>query len=302
MTEDNPCLPDGRQYVWNHSTLEPAKACARKYHLSVHYEMDEDGWWWGWVPKTHSDDITFGSHYAKALERYHSGILRYSHQDALREVVRLALEETAEWRSEHNFKNRETLVRSIIWYLDQFQDDPCETVVLATGRPAVELSFSFQLDDEIVLAGHMDRIVQYAGDVYVQDQKTTGASIGAWYFKRFNPNDQMSLYSIAAEVVWKTPVKGVMIDAAQIAVGFTRFERGFTFRTPAQTEKWLQDARYFIERTWEAEAKDWPLNDAACMLYGGCPFIDVCSRDPSVQREFLETRYVKRRVSPLEIR
>ena len=302
MEEPNPFLPDGRQFAWNHSSLEPAKACARKYHLSVHYECDDEGWWWGWTPKKYSDDLIFGSHYAKALERYHSAILRYSHDAALHEVIYLALVESHGWESESNNKNRETLLRSIIWYLDQHQDDPCQTVILSDGQPAAELAFSFELDSEIVLCGHMDRIVSYSDELYVQDQKTTGASIGSYYFKRYNPNDQMSLYSIAAQVVWGAPVKGVMIDAAQIAVGFTRFERGFTFRTPAQTDKWLLDARYHIERTWEAEARGWPLNDAACMLYGGCPFIEICSRDPSVQREFLETNFVKRRASPLAVR
>jgi hypothetical protein len=83
--------------------------------------------------------------------------------------------------------------------------------------------------------------------------------------------------------VWKAPVKGVMIDAAQIAVGFTKFERGFTFRTPEQSTEWLHDAEYHIKRTWEAAEQGWPMNDTACMNYGGCPYIDVCSKSPQVR-------------------
>jgi hypothetical protein len=33
------------------------------------------------------------------------------------------------------------------------------------------------------------------------------------------------------------------------------------------------------------------MNDAACMMYGGCPFRDVCGKDPSVRQEFLETLF-----------
>jgi ATP-dependent exoDNAse (exonuclease V) beta subunit len=80
--------------------------------------------------------------------------------------------------------------------------------------------------------GHLDRLVRYGGDYYVQDQKTTGSSIGPWYFKRYNPDNQMSLYTAAGAVVFNTPVKGVMVDAAQVAMGFTRFERGFSPSVP----------------------------------------------------------------------
>jgi len=254
----------------------------------------------GWRPKSSSDDLIFGSHYAKALETYHRQRAEGApHKESLSHVVELTLINTRDWVSEHNAKTRETLLRSIVWYLDTYENDPCETVVFPNGHPAVELSFRFQLDDDIMLCGHLDRIVSYGGDYYVQDQKTTGATMGGYYFRRYNPNDQMSLYTIAAEVVWHQPVKGVMIDAAQIAVGFTRFERGFTFRTQAQNNKWLRDAKYWIERTWEAEAEGWPLNDAACMMYGGCPFREVCSKDPSVQRQYLETLFERRPDNPL---
>jgi hypothetical protein len=79
-----------------------------------------------------------------------------------------------------------------------------------------------------------------------------------------------------------------MIDAAQIAVGFTKFERGFTFRTEPQISEWLHDAEYHIKMTWAAAEKGWPMNDASCGLYGGCPYIDVCSKDPHVRKDFLE--------------
>ncbi len=284
-------LPDGRQVYWNHSSLGPAKRCPRLYYYTVIE---------GWRAKSSSDDITFGWHYAKALEMYHKWRAQgASHKDATENVVFSTLADTIDWKSEHNIKGRETLIRSIVWYLDQYENDPCETVVLSNGAPAVEVTFEFQLDNEIMLCGHLDRIVRYGNDYYVQDQKTTGASLGGYYFKRFSPDDQMSLYTIAAEIIWKQPVKGVMIDAAQIAVGFTRFERGFTFRTAAQSEKWLTDAKYWIERTWEAGEAGWPLNDAACMMYGGCPFREVCSKDPSVQRQYLETLFERKPPNPL---
>ena len=244
--------------------------------------------------------LIFGAHYAKALERYHLyRATDLNHEESIHEVMTQLIRDSAGWESDHNFKNRDTLLRSVVWYLEEFKEDSCKTVILANDEPAVELSFRFQVEDEIWLSGHLDRLVTYANDFYVQDQKTTGTTLGAYYFQRFNPDNQMSLYTLAADVVWKTPVKGVMIDAAQIAVGFTRFARGFTHRTESQRREWLDTAIYHIKETWHChELNFWPMNDKACQLYGGCPFLEVCSKEPRIQADFLK-KYDIRMNEPL---
>jgi hypothetical protein len=298
---NNPFLPDGRQWAWNSSSLNPAKTCARKYYYEVIC---------GYVTKDENVHLTFGGIYASALEQYHS--MKAScgdHQAATIFAVSYALTasygklsaaECADLPGAARYKTRENLIRSIVWYLDEYENDPCETVILADGKPAVELTFKFKYADEIWFVGHLDRLVRYGGDYYVQDQKTTGSSIGPWYFKRYNPDNQMSLYTAAGAVVFNTPVKGVMVDAAQIAMGFTRFERGFSPRTDDQIEEWLKDAQYHIELTWAAAEHGWPMNDSSCQKYGGCAFLDVCSKSPSVRQDYLDGgKYVKRFRNPL---
>lgn len=113
----------------------------------------------------------------------------------------------------------------------------------------------------------------------------------------------MSLYSIAAKVVFNTPVKGVIIDAAQIAVGFTEFGRGMTYRTDEQSEEWLRDVKIWIDLAkGYAEAGYWPQNDTACDKYGGCTFRKVCSKSPQVRDIFLNSDFVKRPWNPLSVR
>lgn len=282
MTDESPFLEDGRRWLWSANSLD-ATICPRKYYYSSQL---------GLVSKTRKDDLIFGGYYSTACERYHR--LRatgHSHDDSERQVVLAALIESHGWDSRHNAKNRETLIRSIVWYFEEYADDPCKTVVLSTGEPAAELDFRFKLSGDIWFRGRIDRLVEYAGERYVQDQKTTGATIGGYYFDRYSPNTQMSGYAFAASMVWDSPVKGVMIDAAQIAVGFTRFMRGFTFRTEAQLEEWADAAKYRIEMIWSAAEANFPLNDSACMLYGGCEFRDVCARPASVRPEFLATNF-----------
>lgn len=301
---ESPFLPDSRQWAWNSSSLKPAKECPRKYQ----YEIVE-----GWRTKEESIHLTFGGIYAACLEVYHRNIANgLSHKDSRDAVVNMALKESQGKLKEEElklltggarYKTRENLIRSIIWYLEEYRDDPCKTVHLKDGRPAVELPFRFELTNEVVLCGHIDRIVEFNDEYYVQDQKTTGSTLGAYYFNRFSPDNQMSLYTIASQIVWHSPVKGVMIDAAQIAVGFTRFGRGFAFRTKEQNEEWLNDTKEVIERTWSYTLNGYyPQNDTACQNYGGCSFREVCSRSPQVRQSYLETKFVKHFRNPLEVR
>ena len=142
--------------------------------------------------------------------------------------------------------------------------------------------------ETILLSGHLDRVVEFSGDLWVLDRKTTKSTLGSYYFDQYSPNNQMTLYSLAGKVVLGTSVKGVIIDAAQIAVGFSRFERGFTLRTESQLEEWMENFREWVEQAHRfAQTNFWPMNDTACHQYGGCPFRGVCNKSPEVREKWL---------------
>jgi len=111
----------------------------------------------------------------------------------------------------------------------------------------------------------------------------------------------MSLYSFAGQVVLGTPVRGVIIDAAQILEDESRFGRGFTYRTPAQTQEWVQDLKYWLTLAEQYAVNNyWPMNDKSCGHYrsekddrSGCPFREICGKDPSVRETFLKTQFTK---------
>jgi hypothetical protein len=216
-----------------------------------------------------------------------------------------ATEGGAPWASDHNTKTRENLIRTIVWYLDQFgEDDSCTTVTLANGKPAVEHSFRLEADDGIILSGHLDRLVEYGGKPYIQDQKTTGSTITSRYFDGYNPDTQMSLYTFAGKAIFGLPVKGIMIDAVQIAVGFSRFERGFSFRDDGQLNEWYDNAMYHIEAARRATREDFfPMNPSSCSNFGGCEFRHICSKAPGIRENFLKGDFViGKRWDPLEVR
>ena len=203
-------------------------------------------------------------------------------------------------------KTRPNLIRTIIWYVEQFAEeteDGMSTYHLQNGKPAVELSFTLEFDDDTLYCGHLDRVVKMGNGLYVMDQKTTGGTIGTYYFDQFSPNNQMSGYAWAGQTVLHSPVRGVIIDGAQIAVNFTRFERGITTRTKDQLNEWYESARYSIGLAKQATVLDkWPMNLSACGNYGGCPFRQVCSRSPQVRENYLKSDYIEHNWDPLKAR
>jgi hypothetical protein len=272
----------------------------------------------GWTHQFKNVHLTFGGHYATALEHYHKHrALGLSIDDALIEIVTEAMVNTWEivgsrdgvpigkpWDGMHTAKTRDNLIRSIVWYVDQFGDEDIKTVMLPDGKAAVEYSFKLEVDDGFVLCGHLDRLCDYGGAYYIMDQKTTGTTITPAFFNQFMPDTQMSLYTFAGKAIFDLPIKGVIIDAAQIAVGFTRFERGFTFRTDSQLDEWYSDIMLDIHRAREATRNnEFPMNPTACGNYGGCEFRQVCSRSPEIREQFLKADFVKRTPwNPLEKR
>jgi hypothetical protein len=288
------------QFAWDSTSLGWYKTCPRLYEYSMIRGLRRKG-------AEENVHLAFGLVYHAALELYDrkraEGV---DHEAALRAALRYTLESTwtdgkpIDWN--HPVKTRSTLIRSVVWYIEEFRDDDAKTMILANGRPAVELSFKMQIGENL-LCGHLDRVVSYNDTLFVADRKTTTTTISSYYFDRYKPDNQMSLYTLATQVVFNAPVQGVIIDAAQIAVGFTRFARGITYRTPRELDEWLADTNNWIASAQRAsESGVFPMNDKSCHQYGGCAFLKICNSDPAIRESKLASEYEVRQWNPLESR
>lgn len=304
MTSHKKSFTNGVQTAWDATSLELAQTCLRKYYYSMIL---------GVSPKSKSVHLIFGGIYASALETfYKERALGASLHEATVKTVRHALTES--WDTEgghpmsfdHAAKTRPNLIRTIVWYIEQFGEETSDgmmTYHLESGKPAVELSFALEFDDDLLYCGHLDRVVSYAGQLMVMDQKTAGSTLGTYYFNQFSPHNQMSGYTWAGQTILKSPIKGVIIDAAQIAVNFSEFARSITTRTQAQLDEWRESALYTIRLAQSATALNkFPMNLSSCGNYGGCPFRQVCSSDPRVRQSYLESDYVSHNWDPLKER
>jgi len=301
-------LPTLQIYV-DASSLTEFKICPRRYYYSIVM---------GRQPMAESIHLTFGILLHKAAELYH--IRRFTkaegHADALREVIRWLMNATWDreanrpWTSGDKYKNRFTLVRTVVWYLDKYQEDELRTAILKDGRPAVELPFTMDAGytaftgEEFMLCGKLDRIVTFKSDYYVADIKTTQSTIGDYYFKKYTPDNQVTIYNLAGNVAFELPVQGLIIDGCQIAIEFSRFERGLIERTEAQMLEWQEELGYWLMNMNTCAEQDyWPKNDSACNMYGGCPFRSVCSqRNPTAAQKVIEGAYRERVWDPLKNR
>jgi hypothetical protein len=276
----------------------------------------------GYVPRAEAVHLEFGILYHKALELYDRWrFMGHDHDETLSKVVRWCLEATwrdgKPWRpsaelpaeDKISLKCREFLVRSVVWYLEKYKDDPAVTMMQADGSgPMVEMHFQFEIGVEwqghpFALCGYLDRVVIFNDLPFGMDRKTTTSTINSRYFEQFDPNNQMTLYTAASQIAFKNPVKGVIVDAAQIMVGGTQFQRSVVQKSQDQINEWLEDTYQWINSGIDyALRKHWPMNDKSCHNYGGCPFIKICTTSPNVRQSFLDTNFEVRKWNPLELR
>lgn len=299
----------GLQIAVDSTSLGIFKECPRKYYYSLIIGLE---------PKKRSVHLDFGTWLHKARETYEHAKAEGSDHESALEMALLGVLRASwnskmgrPWVSDHPTKNRKTLVQTVVWYLDEVaKNDPLKTVLLANGLPAVELSFTFPLDtkslttgEEIVLCGHLDRIVDFNDDLFVSDIKTTGSELSPSFFGQYSPDNQFSLYTAAGKVAFGTPVKGVIVDAIQVQVTGSRFARGIVQRSESQISEWLLATRYWVEQM-EAAASQllWPQNDKSCGLYGGCPFRLLCGKPPASREVWVKTEFQSRKWDPLERR
>lgn len=326
----SPFLPNTKiQFAWDSTSLGAIKLCPRYYEYTIIH---------GFVPKDEPVHLRFGIEYHSAIQDYEN--LRASgldFNDAVRETIGRLLVRSHDFDPDPttkagHYKNPHTLRQLVVDYLDHYRSDTCETYILANGQPAVELSFRWELDwgpelgrrtehgvqgGEVVeydlsqpylLCGHLDRVVTYTDELFVLDHKTTQTAPTEYYFAGFSPNNQVTLYSLAGRIVLDSPIRGVIIEAAQILLETPNvFKRKPIYTSDQLIQEWLNDLEITLQLAEDyARAEYWPMNDTACGMYGGCKFRKVCSKNPEVRKHYLSADFIqleeKDRWNPLKPR
>ena len=304
MTTENTAFNNGVQFAWDSTSIELFKTCPRKYYFTIVL---------GYVPRITPPPLAFGIAFHSVMETWHkllaSGVDKHS---ALIQVTRLAGQLGETLPLGDTARTKETLVRSVVWYLDQFWDDKAVTVILSSGEAAVEqhfkLPFMQYLDNEVLICGHLDRLVQWQGQAFVSDFKTSKYQLDQRFFNQFKPSTQMALYVTAchltAESLQSFPAAhGVIIDGVQLGVNFSRFARSVVSYSLEEVNEYIVGLQYWITQAMDAcKSNYFPPNESSCSKYSGCHFQEICSKPPARRPAFLEGKFVKRVWNPLNPR
>lgn len=291
------------QLVIDQTSLGLFKECPRKYY----YRIIE-----GWTSRAFNIHLAFGAWFHEGCEKYERAkAAGANHQEALRAAVRYALGATWDstlgkpWNSDHRDKNRYTLIRTLVWYLDSYGlNNRAKTLILKNGRPAVELTFRYTPNDPetgdellaltgepIEFAGHLDSMVVMEDTTFISDRKTTSRRLGPEYFSAYTPDNQFSMYTHAGKWAFQTDVAGVICDAARVTQSRSEFERQVIYRSEAQLREWYVDTVFWVQLMGRmAEQNRWPQNDKACFA---CPYRPVCARTPTARQTWLEADFIR---------
>lgn len=310
------------QYAWDSVSLTAAMACWRRYYYTIVLGLQRKG-------PASAIALDFGIAFHKGMEHYqhaaaegadHTSAVEYTVRELLSnqhfaqlpthdEVQDLAgnLDEDDDGITLRNSKvrTRYHLMRSVVWYLDNYQPDPLKTYILSNGKPATELSFRMELPLDIaghpvLLSGHLDRVAYLNDRLYVVDYKTTKA-LSRQFFADFSLSHQITGYTLAGRSVMHEPVQGAIIDGIAILVGGVKFQRQPVDRSEGQIEEYIETVgRVVSDAERNNDLGSWPMNTAACYF---CHFKELCAHPPEHRSRYIDMLYDSKPAwNPLESR
>jgi len=290
------------QLIWNPSQFDDIQKCEYYYKLR---NIDR----WG-KPRLAATPAGFGTAVHAILSKYDASISNltlagFSRQQVWEKAQRIALMDAAleaPKMIDNTDKRRtpEALIRTVIWYTEQYKDDNMTTLLLEGPDgpiPALEVRIPpTPLNDRYYWGGIIDKIGVIDEKNYIVDRKTTTTTVDSSYFvNRFTPDNQITGYMWSLQEGLGIEIAGFIIEAIQLMADSCRIVRFPVPRNPQQIEDWKFNAIKTMERA-EYCAKDnyWRDQFPSCSLYGGCEFRGICSVAKSLHNAYLESSFIKR--------
>jgi hypothetical protein len=305
----------------DHSILSTFSTCHEKARLSYveHIRPIETG-----------PPLVFGSAFHAAIAAYYSEIA-YGRRAGAADAARTAfLKEVRESGPDSlplsaDSEEKRSVERGLYLidaYIEKWSplDTTWEDILRPdTAEPYIEIGFAIYFMDwhgvPVVYAGKMDRLRRNRvdGNIYVWETKTTGSSV-SYYVQQTRPNHQFTGYKWAARELLGMNVAGIILDVIHISdrkVG-GKFPNGIdiekdfgrieTRRSQTDLDEFLCDIKMKTEQflTQQETPGRWDRNaPAACFMYGGCHYRDICNSNlnPSI----IASKYRVERWAPWEM-
>lgn len=293
--------------VFDSSMLHDLKSCQRLFQLA---SMDH------WKSKTSNVHLHAGGAFAKGVEVTRRAFYeqQLDSEVAIERGVQALLEAYGDFDCpQDSAKSATRMAGALVFYWDNYPltHEAAFPVLLPGGKRGIEFSFIHPLPidhpetgNPILYSGRMDGILNYAGGIYVTDEKTT-TQLGASWPKQWDLRAQFTGYCWGARQSG-IPVAGALIRGVSILK--TKYEtmESVVPRPEWQIDRWytellewITDAKGWWERGKKQKGFQWRHNlDSHCAAYGGCGFRNIClSQQP---QSWLETAFERRYWDPVE--
>lgn len=288
--------------VWDNSMLSTARKCFRRVELQYLQS---------WQPKTPNVHLHAGAAFARGLEVtrrsfYADGL---SPQASIEAGLRALLVSYGDFEPPpDSAKTAERMAGALVFYFDQFPlaEDDLRPLITSNG-PAVEFNFVLPLEIDhpitkqpILYSGRFDMLADRNGLLFIEDDKTT-TSLGQSWAKQWELSSQMTGYVWGARE-FGHPVEGAIIRGVSILK--TKYDKAecITFRPQWMIDRWYRQVHRTLAlliECWYGGYFDFDL-DAACSVYGGCPFVDICtSAEPDA---WLPVSFERKPYDPTNVR
>ena len=176
-----------RQNVWDTSSLSSFLACPRLYNLT---NLN------GYKMKSYGTVTGFGSAVHDGFEILDTGKFnKKGKEESVNKAIKYVLETYGEdlQSAEDKARGLEAALRAIVWRAEEYWDDTITIASMPDGAPCLETRFEVPFGNHR-FSGRIDKIVLFAGELYLCDTKTTKAALSEQYFKMYRPNNQVYAY------------------------------------------------------------------------------------------------------------
>ena len=173
-----------RQNVWDTSSLSSFLACPRLYNLT---NLN------GYKMKSYGTVTGFGSAVHDGFEILDTGKFNNeSKEQSVNKAIKYILETYGEdlQSAEDKARGLDAALRAIVWRAEEYWDDTIGIAKMPDGAPCLETRFEVPFGKHR-FSGRIDKIVLFAGELYLCDTKTTKAALSEQYFKMYRPNNKV---------------------------------------------------------------------------------------------------------------
>lgn len=276
-----------------------------------------------WKPRGESVHLVAGKAFASGIEAARWAFFRDGKTPA--EAVAIGLGQLIKDYGDFQCppespKSLERTAGALEFYFDNYPlgTDKATPIRVAGGGLGIEFSFAEPIEgfvhpethDPLLYVGRADMVADYAGGVYVFDEKTA-SQLGASWAKQWEMRSQFTGYVWAGHKA-SIPVLGVIVRGVSILKTKYDTQQALCGRQPWELSRWEFQLKKDIRRLMAAyeearvleslgrdpaSAFDWNL-DHACAEYGGCPLLQICK--VATPESFLPTYFERRVWDPVE--